>query len=158
MRSLILLTILVLPLYISAQKVDIIKFNDLEAFMNKDNDTTYVINFWATWCVPCMKEMPAFESINAKYADEKVKVLLISLDFDSDVDKKIIPYMHKNNIRSTVMLLDESDANAWIDKVSPEWSGAIPGTLIVNNKKRYRKFYEKEFIFRELENIIKPLI
>ncbi len=58
------------------------KFEDFEYLLEKDNDTTYVINFWATWCLPCVKELPEFEEINQHFKDKKFKMILVSLDFD----------------------------------------------------------------------------
>jgi hypothetical protein len=48
---------------IKAQEIRVIKFADLQKWRNDKSDTVYVINFWATWCKPCLKEMPAFESL-----------------------------------------------------------------------------------------------
>ena len=131
-------------------------FEELNTLLIKDNDTTYVVNFWATWCRPCIKELPAFEKLNADYADKKVKVLLVSLDFPDKIEKQVIPFMDKNNIQSDVVLLDDSDANSWIPKVSEKWSGSIPATVIY--KGELREFYERSFTFEELEaELIKVL-
>ena len=118
-------------------KVVSLNFEELQKkyFQNK-NDTTYVINFWATWCKPCVKELPYFEKIAWDYSDKNVKVLLVSLDFPDKIESQVIPFMEKNNIKSEVVLLDDPDANSWIPKVSPDWSGAIPATVIYKNEKR----------------------
>lgn len=137
-----------------SKKVVSMNFEELEKnyFQNK-NDSIYIINFWATWCKPCVKELPAFEKIATNYSDKKVKVLLVSLDFTDKIESQVIPFIKKNNIQSEVVLLDDADANSWIPKVSAEWSGAIPATVIY--KKGNRKFYEQSFIFEELENELK---
>lgn len=124
-------------------------FEGLEYFLKQKNDTTYVVNFWATWCVPCVEELPYFEKLNAKYKDNKVKVLLVSIDMHKMVEDKLIPFIKGNNIKSDVVLLRDPDANAWIPKVDSTWSGAIPVTVIYN--KDHRKFYEKSFTYEELE-------
>ena len=141
-----------------AQDVKIIKIDELVSMMQKQNDTTYLFNFWATWCKPCIKEMPHFEQIQEQYKSSKLKVMLISLDFDTNLDSKLIPYLKKHNIRSSVYLLNETDANTWIDLVSPTWEGTIPATLVINKKKQHRSFYEHSLDLKELEKIIKPLI
>lgn len=115
-----------------------------------------LLNFWATWCAPCVKEIPAFEELNAKYSSNKVKVLLVSLDFPNQVESRVLPFMDRMNIQSQVILLDDPYSNRWIGKVSEEWSGAIPATVIYSSG--FRGFYEREFTFEELEEIIKPLI
>ena len=151
-------SILFLSSLVRAQDVKVVSFKELSAWMDKENDTTYVINFWATWCSPCVEELPHFEAMNEKFGDKKIKVILVSLDFKSQLTSKVTPFIEKKNIRSTVLLLDEPDANSYIDQVSPEWSGAIPATLIVNSQKKIRQFHEKKFSYDELLFVIKPLI
>jgi thiol-disulfide isomerase/thioredoxin len=140
-----------------SQKVSVIKITDLEKRINTDSDTTYIVNFWATWCAPCVKELPDFDSIAKTYGVEKVKMLLISMDFKEDLESKVIPFCKKKQLYSEVFILDELNGNYFIPKVSDKWTGAIPATLILNNKKHYREFYEKKlnyiFLKEEIEKI-----
>lgn len=131
-------------------------FEEFEKLLQKNNDSTYVINFWATWCKPCIKELPYFEKINTEYADDKVKVILVSLDFPDLLEKQVIPFIESRGIQSQVLLLDDGDANSWIPKVDESWSGAIPATVIYNSAER--KFFEKEFTYEELEKEIKSIL
>jgi len=127
-------------------------FKDYKQLLHQKDDTTYVINFWATWCAPCIKEMPAFVKLQEGYKDKKLKIILTSMDFGSNVDARVKGFMNKHNITSEVVVLDDPDSNSWIDKVSPEWSGGIPATLIYDKDKRL--FFEKEFTYKELEQVI----
>jgi len=131
-------------------------FSALEHFLKKDNDTTYVVNFWATWCVPCVEELPNFEKLNATYQDKKVKVLLVSIDFPKMAESKLLPFIKEKNLKSDVVLLNDPDANSWINKVDSTWSGAIPATVIY--KKDKRQFYEKSFTYEELETEVKKFL
>ena len=142
-----------LPNYLPAQSATIIKFSELENILNKKNDTLYVLNFWATWCAPCVKELPNFLKAEALHKNEKVKFIFVSLNFKREYDTQLIPFLKQRNITSTVLLLDEPDYNSWIDKVEKTWQGSMPSTLIFN--KGLRKFYEKDFTFDELEKEIK---
>jgi len=134
--------------FLKAQ-VPILDFEGLSPYLSKQNDSIYVVNFWATWCVPCVKELPAFEKLNEEYKEKKVKVLLVSLDFEKYYNSKLLPFIDEKNIQSDVILLNDPRSNSWIDKVSPEWSGAIPATIIYNKKKR--TFYEQSFSYEKLE-------
>jgi thiol-disulfide isomerase/thioredoxin len=111
-----------------------------------------MVNFWATWCAPCIKELPAIQSIEQKYADKKFKVLLVSLDFSKDLTSRLEPFVKSKNITSDVFLLDDPDQNRWIDKVDPNWSGEIPFTLIYG--KNFRESYSQTFTYKELDSII----
>jgi len=139
-----------------SSKIPVYDFKTLAPLLVKDNDTTYVVNFWATWCKPCIKELPYFEKVNKEYAQDKVKVILVSLDFPDILEEQVIPFVEKRQIESQVVLLDDPDANGWIPKVDPEWSGAIPATVIYNRDNR--KFYEKSFTQEELETEIKSIL
>jgi thiol-disulfide isomerase/thioredoxin len=136
----------------SIAQVRVVDFKQLEPFLHQYDDTTYVINFWATWCAPCVEELPYFEKARVEFASKKLKIYLISLDFPRQLESRLLPFIKQYNIGSEVMLLDDPDANAWIDKVSPDWSGAIPGTLVYRNNKK--QFFEKKLSYKELHDII----
>ncbi len=141
-----------------AQEVRAISFKEFEVMTQRNNDTTYIFNFWATWCGECVKELPNIEQINNTYLDKKVKVIFISLDFKKDLETRLKTFVANHHLKSEVYLLDDIDYNSWIDKVNKDWDGSIPATLIVNNSKNIRLFYRKEFTFAELEKIILPII
>jgi thiol-disulfide isomerase/thioredoxin len=150
--ALVLFLLLLLTIPVMSQDVKVVDFKGLESVLNLRNDTTYVVNFWATWCIPCIKELPYFQKIDSKYKDENVKVLLVSLDFLKHIDTRLRPFIEKHEIIADVMLLNDPDSNSWIDKVSPDWSGALPATVIYN--RNFRAFYEKSFTYEELQSII----
>lgn len=133
-----------------------LSFDEFEPLLHKQNDTVYVINFWATWCKPCIKELPDFEKLNKNYEDDKVKVYLVSLDFPNKHEELLLPFMEKNNIKSQVIHLTDTDANSWIDKVSPLWSGSIPATLIY--KRNSAEFHEATLTYEELKNIVESYL
>lgn len=129
------------------------KWEGLDHFLSQQNDTVYVVNFWATWCVPCVEELPYFEKITQKYKIEKVKVILVSLDFGKDINTRLLPFIARKKIKSKVIVMREPDANSWIPNVDGSWSGALPATVIY--KGGQRAFFEKSFTFEELEQEIK---
>jgi thiol-disulfide isomerase/thioredoxin len=106
-------------------------------------DTTYIINFWATWCAPCVAELPQFDLLEQRYKGKKVKVLLVSLDFPDAYPKALQAYVDKKELKPEVLWLSETDANKFIPKISSAWSGAIPATMILNKARNYNAFLEK---------------
>ena len=140
-----------------AEDIKIFDFDELEAYLSeKDEQKTYVVNFWATWCAPCVKELPYFEQLNANYSNKDVEVILVSLDFSKQIETKLKPFLKKNVLKSEVLVLSDVDANTWIPKVDKNWSGSIPATLIYN--KALTKFYERSFDYEELETELKQFI
>ncbi|MBN1651810.1 MAG: redoxin domain-containing protein [Bacteroidales bacterium] len=142
--------------FVAQSQIKVYNFDQLEPLLHQENDTTYVINFWATWCLPCVKELPAFDKFNRENQSRKFKMLLVSLDFGKDVIKKLEEYKLKHNLSPEIVLLDDPDANAWIPKIDKEWSGAIPATLIYRNKKW--QFYGHSFTYDELKKEIEKFI
>ncbi len=146
------LSILLLSFYGFSQKVPILKISDLEKRIKNDSDTTYIVNFWATWCSPCVKELPDFDSISKIYSSKKVKVLLVTMDFKEDLKTKVYPFIAAKKIYSEVLLLDEVNGNYFIPKISEAWSGALPATLIINQNKKFNHFFEKKLTFEFLKS------
>lgn len=139
-----------------AQDFPVYTFDEFETLLHKDDDKVYVLNFWATWCRPCVKEMPAFNQLHEEYDDKNVEILLISLDFGKNIQSSISAFKKNHRIKSKIVILDDPDSNSWINKVNKDWSGAIPATLIYNKSKR--KFYEQSFDFEELEEELKKFL
>lgn len=126
----------------SAQKVAVYeKFDDFEKAIIKEDENIYVINFWATWCAPCVKELPYFEKLHAE--NKNVKVILVSIDSRKDLDKKLLPFIERKKITAEVVMLSDIGYNTWLPKIDQSWSGSIPATLIIKGK--HRLFAEREF-------------
>ena len=137
-------------------ELEIYDYDGLEPLINKTDDKTHVVNFWATWCAPCVKELPYFEAVNESYQDKNVEVLLVSLDFPKNYDSKLKPFITKHSLKSKVVAFDDTDQNRWIPAINEEWSGAIPATIIYNKEKRH--FYERSFTQEELETELKQFL
>lgn len=125
--------------------------DQLEHRVASGKDTVYVVNFWATWCAPCVKELPNFDQLASKYQDQPLKVILMSVDFKSKLKHVVIPFVKRNHIQSEVYLLNEPSQQEYMSRVDKKWSGSLPATLIINKKKNTRNFYEHEFTWDELE-------
>lgn len=135
---------------LAAQDIPLIKADQIGRWKTATSDTVFVINFWATWCKPCVEELPAFEKITEKFAGRPVQVVLVSTDFKRNLDNRVRPFVAKKKLRSRVVFMDEPNPNAWINSVSPEWSGAIPATLIVSKKRGVERFFEGPMTYKTL--------
>ncbi|MBL7805718.1 MAG: TlpA family protein disulfide reductase [Saprospiraceae bacterium] len=129
----------------------------LEARIRQAGDTTLVINFWATWCGPCVEELPIFEELHRRYSPFGLKVILISLDFKSQKAKRLIPFLQTHPLSPEIGQLVDPDADSWIPRVDSLWDGAIPATWVIQKDKRgFHPTYFKDF--QELEMFIQPFI
>jgi len=138
---------------VSAQQVPLIRLAELQKLMDAPSDEVKVVNFWATWCAPCIKELPLFEKINQDRKDAKVTLVSMDIDLDSNPEK-VYKFVSRKKLQSQVVILNERNPNDWIDKIEKEWSGALPATLLINTKNGKRKFVEKELHEGELEKLI----
>jgi len=130
----------------TTDEIPVYDFATLQPELYSKTSSIKIVNFWAMWCVPCIKELPYLEEYAATHPE--VELTLISLDFPEDIDTKLKPFLKKKNIQSKVILLDAPDANSWIDKVSPSWSGAIPFTILSTNEistNEKRSYLERTF-------------
>jgi len=131
-------------------------FDSIEKYLHLEDDKTYIVNFWATWCAPCVKELPEFEELYHNYKDQNVELLLISLDFPHQYESKLKPFMVKHDIQGKVLCLDDAAMNVWIPKVNDTWDGGLPATLIYNKDKR--EFFYRTFTYDELETELKHFL
>ena len=150
MRKHIVTILLILAaLGVNAQ-VKLLTLSELEQRVAKGKDTTYVVNFWATWCGPCVEELPYFERLTSENAKKPFKVILMSLGFKTKLKTDREPFVAEHKLKSEVYLVNELDQQKFIDRVDKNWSGALPATLILNSDKKVRAFYEKAFTYDEL--------
>lgn len=136
--------------------VPVYDFMGFRPLLDNFNDTLYVFNFWATWCKPCIQELPYFDMADSAYDAKPVRFILVSLDFSENVESTLIPFMITKQIHADVIVLDDMDANSWIPRIDPEWEGAIPATLFF--RKNDREFEVRSYTYNELTKVIDNLL
>ncbi len=158
-----IIRILVLTLFVSSfsfqsnaqsAEVKVIEVPEMLEVIAQEPEKIKVINFWATWCKPCVEELPYF--IKAANQFPEVEFIFVSLDFSEQV-KKVKVFANKKGLNvGALYLIDDVDYNSWIDRISPKWGGAIPATLIVTPNDKF--FYEQAFHEGELNTLITKVL
>jgi thiol-disulfide isomerase/thioredoxin len=156
MRKLIVTSIIsaVFTITIFSQSIPVISFDKLAPLLEMKNDTVYMVNFWATWCTPCVEELPDILKFAGEMKNRKFRLLLVSLDMPNQLDSRVMPFIKKMEINEKVILLDDPDANKWINKVSTQWSGALPATLFYSRD--FRQFHGEVLTYSDIKRIVEP--
>ena len=136
-----------------SQSGKLVKLDGLQKLIQSEKEQIQVINFWATWCGPCLKELPLFEKLGAERKDIKIRLVSMDMDLDPDVEK-VQKFVLRKKLQSEVLILDEQNPDKWIDKIDKAWSGALPATIVLNNKNGKRRFVERELHEGDLEKLI----
>ena len=157
MKAFFLAVVIFFGATVSAQKIQRIKITDLEKTI-AESKTPLIINFWATFCKPCLEEIPYFQEEVKKHIKDSVKLILVSLDLEDYYPKKIQDFATKLKFTAPIVWLDEYNADYFCPKVDPKWSGAIPATLFINNAKGYRKFFEEQLSHEKLRKEIMAIL
>jgi thiol-disulfide isomerase/thioredoxin len=157
-RMLVSLLLATATLTAQSQQIPKWKITDVEKYMQGGKDEVLVINFWATFCKPCVAEIPSFIKITEQYKSDKVALLLVSLDLPSFYPARVASFAKKNKFTANIVWLDETNADYFCPKIDQRWSGSIPGTLFLNTKTGYRKFFEEEMDALTFEHELKKAI
>jgi thiol-disulfide isomerase/thioredoxin len=157
MRNLFIILLLAAGMGCAAQTIKKIKITDLEKTIAQ-SDHPLIVNFWATFCVPCVKEIPYFQSTVAHYQGERVELILVSLDLPDYYPAKIASFAQGRGFTARIVWLDETNADYFCPRVDPKWSGGIPSSLFINNKTHYRRFFDRQLTEPQVDLEIKKML
>ena len=116
---------------LQAQQLTKGKWADLEKRF-EHSEQLLVVNFWATWCRPCVAEMPHFEAVADEYADQGVDLLFVSADDPDYFDEQLPAFLERKAIQHPVFLMDDTNPNNWVGEVDADWQGDLPATLLID--------------------------
>lgn len=120
-----------------------------------------ILNFWATWCGPCIEEMPHLAQIVQKHGSKGVKVIAVSVDDLDTLDSSVKPFVADHAYPFTFLIKEETRAGAYetfVNAVNPEWGGGVPATFIYDRRGEQRiAFYEGQ-TYDGFETALKPLL
>jgi len=129
----------------------------LEKLLAEENDSITVLNFWATWCKPCVAELPHFEKVRKEMKEKPIRFLYISLDFADEKIRRLDPFIEKKLPGARVWLMTETDYNRWISLIDPKWSGSLPATLLFHHSTKKRIFADAELSESKLKSLIEQI-
>lgn len=140
-----------------AQEIRKVKIDELEKII-ANTKTPLIVNFWATWCKPCIEEMPYFLEEYKNHKKDSLQLLLVSFDFKDEFQVKVAQFVEKRKLTAPVIWLDETNADIFCPRIDSAWDGAIPASLFINAKTGYRKFYQEQITPAQLKKEIMAIL
>lgn len=141
---------------LDAQEISRVKITALGKLI-KESNRPLLVNFWATWCKPCVEELPSLmREVKAHEADS-LQLILVSLDDKENYPVKLKDFIRARNYEGTFLWLDETNADYFCPKIDTAWSGAIPASLFIYKKNAYRRFEESKLTDQTLQEILKDM-
>jgi len=142
---------------VNAQQVRSVKITELENTI-KESKGPLIVNFWATFCVPCLQEIPYFQEITEQYKSKDVSLVFVSLDMKEAYPVKVNDMAKKLRLVYPVVWLNETNADYFCPKIDTTWTGGMPSSFFVNNATGYHKFFERPLSKDELEKEIQVML
>jgi len=157
MKTFFVVTFLLFAVFGNSQDIKSIKITDLEKTI-EESKTPLIVNFWATFCVPCLEEIPYFQEITQQHKNENVSIVFVSLDMKEAYPAKVNEIAKRLKLDYPVVWLNETNADYFCPKIDTSWTGGMPSSLFVNNVTGYHKFFERPLSKDELQKEIQVMI
>ena len=155
--AMIILSLFVATTVVNGQPVQRVKLTALEQII-RESKTPLIVNFWATFCQPCIEELPYFVREVKNHRADSVQLLLVSLDLEDAYPDHIRNFAAKRQWDVPLVWLDETNADYFCPRIDSTWTGSIPATLFVNNQTGYRKFYEQPLPAADFDAAVERLL
>jgi len=106
------------------------KTDDIKSIMDANKGKVVLLNFWATWCKPCVKEFPDLVKLQNNYKDKGFVLVFISADMPEEIKSKVTPFLNQEKVDFTTYYIGSDKPEDIINYVDKDWQGAIPSTYI----------------------------
>lgn len=130
----------------------------IEAIERTNAADVVVLNFWATWCPPCVAEMPAFVRFQTEFAARPVKVISVSADHPDTLADRVRPFVQKHKLPFPVRVLSERDPTSIASALELDWNGALPATFVLDKGGRVAKAWLEEVRYDDLAAAVSVLL
>lgn len=103
---------------------------DLETLRDSKKGKVVLVNFWASWCRPCVAEIPGLIKLYNNYKDSGFEIIFISVDVPEDIQSKVAPFLKSKGVDFTTYYNQFDKTDDLINFFDKNWQGAIPSTYI----------------------------
>lgn len=139
-------------------KVEAVDEEKLNRILAQLHGKVVLVNFWATWCLPCVEEFPYLIMLDNKYKAKGLETIAVSFDDVNQLEAKVLPFIKSHNVRFKVYLKDVEDNEKFINAIDKNWVGALPATLVFDRNGTLVKSIVGEQTLESFENIVLPFL
>ena len=145
------------PLYGEpAPEIDLATLDGERITLSSLRGRPVLVNFWATWCVPCREEFPDLMRVYRELENRGFRLILVSGDFDSQVPAAKA-FLIEQGVDFPTFLKEEDDMK-FINTLNPEWTGALPATFLYDGSGTLRDFWEGKASYETLTERVSAVL
>jgi thiol-disulfide isomerase/thioredoxin len=132
--------------------------SDVKEIVASHEGEVVLLNFWATWCPPCVREFPELVEVEKEYRGRGVAVISVSIDFPEKLEKELLPFLEEHQPDFEVYLKKDGDVTVFTRTIDPEWKGTLPATFFYDRQGRSSVKRYSEMTRPEMERILNALL
>ena len=117
-----------------------------------------LVNFWATWCAPCVKEIPEIVKLREKYKERGLRVIAVSMDEPEELETGVRPFVTRRFPNFISYLCRESDHDKFASVVDPAWNEIMPTNFLIDREGKLKATLAGGKTYEEFEAAIAPLL
>ena len=143
---------------LSPRQVEAISATDFQGVLESHRGKVVLVNLWATWCIPCVQELPDLNLLQTRYRERGLVVLAVSMDDPATLEDKVRPFFSERAPDLVSYLNSEADEYAFIDPIDPEWIGALPTSFLFDRDGSLHEQHAGRLLYKDLEKEVLPLL
>ena len=110
----------------------LVEANEVKELVAQQRGRVVLLNFWATWCPPCLVEFPEIVEIEKTYRERGLAVVSVSADSADRIESDLIPFLAKHAPEFPIYVMRTDDLDTFMQRIDPEWTGEVPATFFIS--------------------------
>jgi thiol-disulfide isomerase/thioredoxin len=143
---------------LNPKTVETISADEFRQVIAHHRGQAILVNFWATWCAPCVKEIPEIVKLQEKYKERGLRVIVVSLDEPAELESNVRPFVAKRFPGLGSYLCNESDQDKFASVIDQTWNGILPTNFLIDRIGKLRATLTGGKNYEEFEAALKPFL